>query len=105
MIYMIGKLKPGTEIKASDALKKSVLDILTTKGAKTELKLGFRKPAVIMIVGVNGGGKTTSLDMFNDHGFYIASFYFVNILLSPVRFETTDFWCFNGRETALSVEE
>ncbi|MFS7925205.1 putative signal recognition particle, SRP54 subunit, GTPase domain-containing protein [Helianthus anomalus] len=26
-----------------------------------ELKLGFRKPAVIMIVGVNGGGKTTSL--------------------------------------------
>ncbi|KAJ0673265.1 putative signal recognition particle, SRP54 subunit, GTPase domain, AAA+ ATPase [Helianthus annuus] len=56
-----GKLKSGTEIKASDALKKSVLDILTTKGAKTELKLGFRKPAVIMIVGVNGGGKTTSL--------------------------------------------
>ncbi|KAK9068295.1 hypothetical protein SSX86_012406 [Deinandra increscens subsp. villosa] len=57
-----GKLKSGTEIKASvDALKKSVLDILTKKGAKTELKLGFRKPAVIMIVGVNGGGKTTSL--------------------------------------------
>ncbi|XP_076923958.1 cell division protein FtsY homolog, chloroplastic-like [Bidens hawaiensis] len=54
-----GKLKSGTEIK--DALKKSVLDILTNKGAKTELKLGFRKPAVIMIVGVNGGGKTTSL--------------------------------------------
>ncbi|KAJ0483834.1 putative signal recognition particle, SRP54 subunit, GTPase domain, AAA+ ATPase [Helianthus annuus] len=54
-----GKLKSGTEIK--DALKKSVLDILTTKGAKTELNLGFRKPAVIMIVGVNGGGKTTSL--------------------------------------------
>ncbi|XP_071691123.1 cell division protein FtsY homolog, chloroplastic-like [Rutidosis leptorrhynchoides] len=54
-----GKLKSGTEIK--DALKKSVLDILTKKGAKTELRLGFRKPAVIMIVGVNGGGKTTSL--------------------------------------------
>ncbi|KAL8238401.1 hypothetical protein R6Q59_014968 [Mikania micrantha] len=54
-----GKLKSGTEIK--DALKKSVLDILMKKGAKTELKLGFRKPAVIMIVGVNGGGKTTSL--------------------------------------------
>ncbi|KAL7611137.1 hypothetical protein Lser_V15G14339 [Lactuca serriola] len=54
-----GKLKSGTEIK--DALKNSVLDILTKKGAKTELKLGFRKPAVIMIVGVNGGGKTTSL--------------------------------------------
>lgn len=54
-----GKLKSGSEIK--DALKKSVLDLLTGKGLKTELQLGFRKPAVIMIVGVNGGGKTTSL--------------------------------------------
>lgn len=27
-----------------------------------------RKPAVIMIVGVNGGGKTTSLGMFDDNG-------------------------------------
>ncbi|XP_057511406.1 cell division protein FtsY homolog, chloroplastic-like isoform X2 [Actinidia eriantha] len=54
-----GKLKSGGEIK--DALKRSVLDLLTTKGSKTELQLGFRKPAVIMIVGVNGGGKTTSL--------------------------------------------
>ncbi|XP_024996575.1 cell division protein FtsY homolog, chloroplastic isoform X1 [Cynara cardunculus var. scolymus] len=54
-----GKLKSGNEIK--DALKNSVLDLLTKKGAKTELRLGFRKPAVIMIVGVNGGGKTTSL--------------------------------------------
>lgn len=56
---MAGKLKSGSEIKA--ALKKSVLDLLTTKGTKTELQLGYRKPAVIMIVGVNGGGKTTSL--------------------------------------------
>ncbi|KAL8166944.1 hypothetical protein V2J09_008443 [Rumex salicifolius] len=56
---LAGKLKSGTEIK--EALKKSVLDLLTNKGSKTELKLGFRKPAVIMIVGVNGGGKTTSL--------------------------------------------
>lgn len=56
---LAGKLKSGTDIK--DALKKSVLDLLTSKGSKTELKLGFRKPAVIMIVGVNGGGKTTSL--------------------------------------------
>ncbi|TQE04555.1 hypothetical protein C1H46_009862 [Malus baccata] len=53
-----GKLKSGSEIK--DALKKSVLDLLTIKG-KTELQLGYRKPAVVMIVGVNGGGKTTSL--------------------------------------------
>ncbi|XP_074279900.1 cell division protein FtsY homolog, chloroplastic [Silene latifolia] len=56
---LAGKLKSGAEIK--DALKKSVLELLTTKGSKTELRLGFRKPAVIIIVGVNGGGKTTSL--------------------------------------------
>ncbi|XP_072970836.1 cell division protein FtsY homolog, chloroplastic isoform X2 [Typha angustifolia] len=54
-----GKLKSGTEIK--EALKRSVLELLTSKGSKTELQLGFRKPAVIMVVGVNGGGKTTSL--------------------------------------------
>ncbi|CAL9007036.1 unnamed protein product, partial [Prunus brigantina] len=54
-----GKLKSGSEIK--EALKKSVLDLLTTKGSKTELQLGYRKPAVVLIVGVNGGGKTTSL--------------------------------------------
>ncbi|KAG9455486.1 hypothetical protein H6P81_008390 [Aristolochia fimbriata] len=56
---LAGKLKSGSEIK--DALKKCVLDLLTAKAKKTELQLGFRKPAVIMIVGVNGGGKTTSL--------------------------------------------
>ncbi|CAI0470626.1 unnamed protein product [Linum tenue] len=49
------KLKSGSEIKSR------VLDLLVTKGSKTELQLGFRKPAVIMIIGVNGGGKTTSL--------------------------------------------
>ncbi|KAI9113594.1 hypothetical protein K1719_015521 [Acacia pycnantha] len=54
-----GKLKSGNEIK--EALKKNVLDLLTRKGSKTDLQLGFRKPAVIMVVGVNGGGKTTSL--------------------------------------------
>ncbi|KAF3578978.1 hypothetical protein DY000_02036051 [Brassica cretica] len=56
---MSGKLKSGTEIK--DALKGSVLEMLAKKNSKTELQLGFRKPAVVMIVGVNGGGKTTSL--------------------------------------------
>ncbi|PHU29187.1 Cell division protein FtsY -like protein, chloroplastic [Capsicum chinense] len=54
-----GKIKSGSEIKS--ALKRSILDLLTSKALKTELSLGFRKPAVIMIVGVNGGGKTTSL--------------------------------------------
>lgn len=71
------------------ALKRCILELLTSKGGNSELKLGFRfcsllscpresfvdsglrglialcryarKPAVIMIVGVNGGGKTTSL--------------------------------------------
>ncbi|XP_062090262.1 cell division protein FtsY homolog, chloroplastic [Humulus lupulus] len=56
---LAGKLKSGSEIK--DALKKCVLNLLTNKGSKTELQLGFRKPAVVMVVGVNGGGKTTSL--------------------------------------------
>ncbi|CAN6480705.1 unnamed protein product [Victoria cruziana] len=54
-----GKLKSGNEIK--DALKKSVLGLLTSKGKKTDLQLGYRRPGVIMVVGVNGGGKTTSL--------------------------------------------
>ncbi|KAL6853396.1 hypothetical protein ACP4OV_019425 [Aristida adscensionis] len=54
-----GKLKSGSEIKA--ALKRCILELLTSKGGNSELKLGSRKPAVIMIVGVNGGGKTTSL--------------------------------------------
>ncbi|KMT20591.1 hypothetical protein BVRB_1g005730 [Beta vulgaris subsp. vulgaris] len=56
---LAGKLKSGPEIK--DSLKKCVLEFLTKKGSKTQLQLGFRKPAVVMIVGVNGGGKTTSL--------------------------------------------
>ncbi|KAG2720239.1 hypothetical protein I3843_02G020800 [Carya illinoinensis] len=56
---LAGKLKSGNEIK--DALKKSVLEFLTKSANKTELQLGFRKPSVILIVGVNGGGKTTSL--------------------------------------------
>nr|CAB3479482.1 unnamed protein product [Digitaria exilis] len=54
-----GKLKSGAEIKA--ALKRCILELLTSKGGNSELNLGFRKPSVIMIVGVNGGGKTTSL--------------------------------------------
>ncbi|KAJ8748878.1 hypothetical protein K2173_013310 [Erythroxylum novogranatense] len=56
---LAGKLKSGSDIKA--ALKKSVLDLLSKIGNKTELQFGYRKPAVVMIVGVNGGGKTTSL--------------------------------------------
>uniref|UniRef100_A0A251T7W0 Putative signal recognition particle, SRP54 subunit, eukaryotic n=1 Tax=Helianthus annuus TaxID=4232 RepID=A0A251T7W0_HELAN len=76
---LVSDFGPKITIKIAESLRddiyagklESVLDILTTKAAKTELKLGFRKPAVIVIVGVNGGGKTTSLGISNDHGFYI----------------------------------
>ncbi|KAH8516767.1 hypothetical protein H0E87_004936 [Populus deltoides] len=44
-----------------DASKKNVLNLLEKKGNKTEFQLGIRKPAVAMIAGVDGGGKTTSL--------------------------------------------
>ncbi|XP_042471653.1 cell division protein FtsY homolog, chloroplastic-like [Zingiber officinale] len=75
---LAGKLKSGSEIK--EALKTSMLQLLTSKGSKTELQLGFRKPAVIMIVGVNGGGKTTSLGNHFDLVCSLAHFPF---MLSP----------------------
>lgn len=56
---LAGNLKSGQEIKV--ALKKKVAGLLTKKVQNTELQLGFKRPAVIMIVGVNGGGKTTSI--------------------------------------------
>ncbi|MCL7022647.1 hypothetical protein MKW94_025936 [Papaver nudicaule] len=70
-----GKLKSATEIKEFgwavgtitaiirlSCLSFIVLDLLTgEQGNKSELQLGFRKLVLIMIIGVNGGGKTTSL--------------------------------------------
>ncbi|MCO5550236.1 hypothetical protein L7F22_003719 [Adiantum nelumboides] len=53
-----GKLKTGSDIKA--ALKSTIVALLTEKINTSELNLGTR-PAVIMIIGVNGGGKTTTL--------------------------------------------
>ncbi|MCO5599679.1 hypothetical protein L7F22_053784 [Adiantum nelumboides] len=53
-----GKLKTGSDIKA--ALKSTIVALLTEKIKTSELNLGTR-PAVIMIIGVNGGGKTTTL--------------------------------------------
>ncbi|CAM6045031.1 unnamed protein product [Sphagnum compactum] len=52
-------LKSGPEIKV--ALKKIIVRLLTEKVSTTELQLGQSRPAVIMIVGVNGGGKTTTI--------------------------------------------
>eukprot|EP00249_Psilotum_nudum_P001202 c13570_g1_i1 orf=223-1383(-) len=54
-----GKLKSGSEIKA--ALKKKIVQLLTEGVQYSELNLGFSYPAVIMIIGVNGGGKTTTI--------------------------------------------
>ncbi|GBG87329.1 hypothetical protein CBR_g45388 [Chara braunii] len=55
-----GNLKTGAEIK--QALKQTILDLLTQKEvASTELNLGASHPGVIMVVGVNGGGKTTTI--------------------------------------------
>eukprot|EP00897_Mesotaenium_endlicherianum_P009951 jgi/Mesen1/8985/ME000056S08384 len=56
---LAGRLKTGKEIKA--ALKENIVQLLTSKVASTELNLGTKKPAVIMVVGVNGGGKTTTI--------------------------------------------
>ncbi|XP_057826398.1 cell division protein FtsY homolog, chloroplastic [Cryptomeria japonica] len=56
---LAGNLKSGQEIKV--ALKKKVIDLLKEKVQNTELQLGFKKPAVVLVVGVNGGGKTTSI--------------------------------------------
>ncbi|EFJ27810.1 hypothetical protein SELMODRAFT_77470 [Selaginella moellendorffii] len=56
---LAAKLKTGQEIKL--ALKKSIVKLLTSRAGSTDLKLGTRRPAVIMVVGVNGGGKTTTI--------------------------------------------
>lgn len=54
-----GKLKTGDEIRT--ALKSSIVHVLRERGGDTGLALGECKPAVILIVGVNGGGKTTTI--------------------------------------------
>lgn len=54
-----GKLKTGSEIKV--ALKSTIVALLTEKVKSSELNLGTSRPAVILIIGVNGGGKTTTL--------------------------------------------
>jgi fused signal recognition particle receptor len=54
-----GRLTTGEQIRA--ALKASIVHVLRNRGGDTELALGDAKPAVILIVGVNGGGKTTTI--------------------------------------------
>ena len=54
-----GKIKSGDQIR--DALKQSILQLLKVRGGSTDLNLGVEPPGVILIVGVNGGGKTTTI--------------------------------------------
>lgn len=65
-----GKLKTGDQIRTE--LKQSILELLQKRGGNTELQLGDQQPGVILVVGVNGGGKTTTIGKlahkFNSEG-------------------------------------
>lgn len=54
-----GSLRTGAEIRA--ALRASIAGLLRDRGGDTALALGDARPAVLMLVGVNGGGKTTTV--------------------------------------------
>ena len=56
---MAGQLKTGDQIRAE--LKASIAALLAARGGSTELALPEAKPAVLLVVGVNGGGKTTTI--------------------------------------------
>lgn len=65
-----GKMKTGEQIRSE--LKDSILQLLRKRGGNTDLQLGDEQPAVILVVGVNGGGKTTTIGKlahkFNSEG-------------------------------------
>lgn len=69
-----GKLKTGDQIRTE--LKESILDLLQKRGGNTELQLGDQQPGVILVVGVNGGGKTTTIGKlahkFNSEGIKVS---------------------------------
>ena len=54
-----GKIEKGDQIRT--ALKDSITELLQKRGGNTDLRLGQVSPAVVLVVGVNGGGKTTSI--------------------------------------------
>ena len=54
-----GRLKSSSHVKA--ALKRSIIDIFKRARGSSALALGSVKPMVILVVGVNGGGKTTTI--------------------------------------------
>ena len=54
-----GELKTGEEIR--NAMKSLIVDILSNKGSGNDLNLSDEKTSVLLVVGVNGGGKTTTI--------------------------------------------
>ncbi len=54
-----GQLKSGDAIRAE--LKASIVQLLESRGGSSVLNFGDAKPGVLLIVGVNGGGKTTTI--------------------------------------------
>jgi hypothetical protein len=56
---LAGQLKTGEQIRSE--VKASITSLLEQRGGSTELALPGQKPAVLLVVGVNGGGKTTTV--------------------------------------------
>ncbi|KAK9916798.1 hypothetical protein WJX75_007155 [Coccomyxa subellipsoidea] len=54
-----GRVKTRNDVRAR--LKQSIVDVLTVSGKSSDLEFPDAKPAVLLIVGVNGGGKTTTI--------------------------------------------
>jgi len=56
---LAGELKTGEQIR--EALKAGIINVLEARGANNTLDFKGAKPGVLLIVGVNGGGKTTTI--------------------------------------------
>lgn len=57
-------IREGTAETGDDLfreLRKSIKKLLIEKGGSAELNFGEDNPMVILIIGVNGGGKTTTI--------------------------------------------
>ena len=48
-------------VSCRSRLKQSIVDVLNASGRSSDLQFPASKPAVLLIVGVNGGGKTTTI--------------------------------------------
>ncbi|BDA40777.1 Signal recognition particle receptor FtsY [Coccomyxa sp. Obi] len=54
-----GRVKTRNDVRSR--LKQSIVDVLNASGRSNDLQFPDAKPAVLLIVGVNGGGKTTTI--------------------------------------------